>query len=134
VILLDTHAVIWFVSADKSLGRQSESLAREALAKDELSVSAISFWELALLAAKRRLSVITDVAAQRQIILGGGIKEMPLTGDIALQAAELENLHGDPADRFIAATAIAHRATLMTADRPLLEWRHKTIKRQNASK
>lgn len=41
------------------------------------------------------------------------------------------DLHGDPADRFIAATAIAHRATPVTADERLLKWNH-AIKRQNA--
>jgi PIN domain nuclease of toxin-antitoxin system len=54
-----------------------------------------------------------------------------LTGDIALRAVELENLHSDPADRFIAATAIVHDATLMTADESLLAWRSK-VRRQNA--
>ena len=45
-----------------------------------------------------------------------GIVELPLTGEIAVLAGELESLHGDPADRFIAATAIRHDATLVTAD------------------
>jgi PIN domain nuclease of toxin-antitoxin system len=57
--------------------------------------------------------------------------ELPLTGEIAIAAAELEGLHADPADRFIAATAIAHNATLMTADDRLLRWRH-GVRRHNA--
>ena len=52
-------------------------------------------------------------------------------GTGAILAAELESLTGDPADRIIAATAIAHDATLMTADDNLLRWRHQ-LKRQNA--
>jgi PIN domain nuclease of toxin-antitoxin system len=55
----------------------------------------------------------------------------PLTGNIALLAVELEGLHADPADRFIAATAIAHRATLITADARLLAWQNEA-RRQNA--
>jgi PIN domain nuclease of toxin-antitoxin system len=62
----------------------------------ELAVSAITFWEIALLVA-----------------------------------GELDTLHGDPADRFIAATAIVHDATLVTADEKLLRWRH-PLRRQNA--
>jgi len=60
-----------------------------------------------------------------------GLIELPLTGDIALRAAELDALHGDPADRSIAATAGVHDALSMTADEALLGWRSK-VRRQNA--
>jgi PIN domain nuclease of toxin-antitoxin system len=133
VIVLDTHAAIWFTAADAALGKQSELIARQALNEDRLAVSAITFWEIALLTAKGRLEGLQNPNEQRSRILSGGILELPLTGDIAVLAVELQNLHGDPADRFIAATAIAHDATLMTADKRLLSWRHK-LKRQNASK
>jgi PIN domain nuclease of toxin-antitoxin system len=134
VILLDTHTAIWFVTANAALGRQSEALAKQALAEDSLAVSAISFWEIALLTAKGRLNSAETPGEQRSRILSGGIVELPLTGDIALISVHLQNLHGDPADRFIAATAIAHDAILMTADKRLLNWRNKSMKRQNASK
>jgi PIN domain nuclease of toxin-antitoxin system len=49
VILLDTHVVIWFTTDDAALGKTSRSIADAALAEDELAVSAISFWEIALL-------------------------------------------------------------------------------------
>jgi PIN domain nuclease of toxin-antitoxin system len=62
---------------------------------------------------------------------GGGAAELPLTGEIAILAGELDGLHADPADRFIAATAIAHNATLVTADDRLLQWRH-SVRRHNA--
>ena len=133
MILLDTHAAIWFTAADAMLGKQSEFLAREALADDRLAVSAISFWEIAMLTAKRRLQGIQSPGEQRNLIISAGITELSITGEIALLAVELDGLHGDPADRFIAATAVAHDATLMTADKRLLKWRHR-LKRQNASK
>ena len=55
------------------------------------------------------------------------------TWEIALLSVELNNLHPDPADRFIAATAVIHDATLVTADKALLRWRN-PLKRQDASK
>jgi len=134
VILLDTHAAIWFTSADQALGKRSEALTRQGLADDGLYVSAISFWEIALLIAKRRLHALDSAAEQRNRMLSAGIQELPLTGDIATLAVDLDNLHADPADRFIAATAIAHDATLVTADRRLLNWRNKTLRRQDASR
>ena len=48
--------------------------------------------------------------------------EIPLGGHIALLACRLANLHRNPADRFIMATAIERRLPLLTADARLLEW------------
>jgi len=133
VILLDTHAAIWLGDSDASLGEQSRTTALAARNDNRLAISPISFWEIALLAVKKRLALRASPAALRMDLLSTGVIELPLTGEIAVLAAELENLHGDPADRFIAATAIVHEATLMTADKRLLNWRH-SLKRQNAVK
>jgi PIN domain nuclease of toxin-antitoxin system len=130
VILLDTHAAVW-LAIDQRLGKQSQTIADKALADDRLTLSAFSFWELGMLIAKRRLRALKSAGELRAKLLGAGIRELPLAGDIAILAAELEGLTGDPADRIIAATAIRHDATLMTADANLLQWRH-GLKRQNA--
>jgi PIN domain nuclease of toxin-antitoxin system len=132
VILLDTHAAIWLVTDNDALGRQSRTLAVAALADGQLAVSAITFWEIALLVAKGRLASLDSAADVRRQIVGTGLTELPLTGDIALLAVELKHLHADPADRFIAATAVTHEAILVTADARLLRWRHQ-VRRQNAS-
>jgi PIN domain nuclease of toxin-antitoxin system len=131
VILLDTHAAVWLANNDPSLGQKSCSIALAARAENQLAISAISFWEIALLVAKDRLELHDRPAKLRAALLETGVRELALTGDIALLAVELKNLHGDPADRFIAATAMAHDATLMTADARLLRWRSK-VRRQNA--
>jgi PIN domain nuclease of toxin-antitoxin system len=131
VILLDTHAAIWFANDDDRLGKHSQAISDAALLEDGLAVSAVSFWEIALLASKHRLQLGDSPAALRDQLLDGGIVELPLTGDIALLSVDLPKLHADPADRFIAATAIVHGATLMTADEKLLRWRHE-LPRQNA--
>jgi PIN domain nuclease of toxin-antitoxin system len=69
----------------------------------------------------------------RSELLNTGIIEIPLSGEITILAAQLKSLHGDPADRFIVATAITQEATLLTADRALLRWRNE-LPRQNAAK
>jgi PIN domain nuclease of toxin-antitoxin system len=61
------------------------------------------------------------------------VTELPVTGLISIMAIELPDLHGDPADRLIAATSVVHGATLMTADRELLRWPH-ALPRQDASR
>ena len=130
MLLLDTHAAIWFATEDESLGRRSRDLAVAALKDGRLSISAVSFWEIALLVLKGRLRAVTPPSELRPLLLDTGVVELALTGDIALLSAALD-LHGDPADRFIAATAIAHRGTLATADKRLLKWKH-PLKRQDA--
>ncbi|MEA2880266.1 MAG: hypothetical protein QOF14_5462 [Hyphomicrobiales bacterium] len=133
MIVLDTHAAIWFVTEDSNLGPRARVMARSALREGTLFVSAISFWEIALLTARRRLRPARSPAEQRVTVLGAGVQEMPISGEIAILAVELNNLPGDPADRFIMATAIKHAATLVTADEALLNWRH-AVRRADASK
>lgn len=132
MILLDTHCVLWMTGNDPAMGRQSRLMVNTAGSEAQLAISAISFWEISLLAAKKRLQLKEAPPLLRRDLLDTGVIEIPLSGDIAILAAGL-NLHADPADRFIVATAIAHDATLMTADRALLRWRHK-LARQNATK
>jgi len=130
VILLDTHAAIWY-ALDRGLGRQSQRIVDKAIADDRVAVSTFSFWEFAMLTSKGRLRTLKSASEHRARLLSAGFRELPVTGEIAILAAELEGLHGDPADRIITATAIAHDATLMTADDKLLRWRHR-LKRQDA--
>ncbi|HEY7242754.1 MAG TPA: type II toxin-antitoxin system VapC family toxin [Xanthobacteraceae bacterium] len=125
MILLDTHVAIWILRNDAALGKKARDAAMAALAEAQLVISAISFWEIALLIAKGRLRSLDDPDETRRSMLRAGVRELPLTGQIAILAVQLETLHGDPADRFIAATALAHAAALMTADETLLAWRSK---------
>ena len=133
MILLDTHAAIWLITENAVLGPRSRRMIHSAVADGVLFVSAITFWEIALLGSRRRLRPSRSPAEQRATVLNSGVHELPLTGEIAIRAVELDNLPGDPADRFIVATAIAHGATLMTADEALLNWQH-AVRRADASK
>lgn len=94
----------------------------DALADDALAVSAISFWEVSMLVAKGRLAMDVALDAWRKDLLAAGLREMPLDGRIGIQAALLPDLHGNPADRLIAATAIQCGGALATADERLLAW------------
>ena len=121
-VLLDTHALIWNVEGDQRLGPHSRNLVDSALREDLLLVSAVSFWEIELLARRGRLILAYPSHEWRETALRLGIWEVPLTGVIGIRAAELESLSGDPADRMITATALTQDATLVTADRRILEW------------
>jgi PIN domain nuclease of toxin-antitoxin system len=114
VVVLDTHAAVWWASEPARLGRVAQArLAGE----DRLGIPSIVFWEVALLVRKRRLDLGMSVAAwTRAIQAVPRVDALPLTPDIAVQADELD-MHADPADRFIVATALRHAAALVSKDR-----------------
>jgi PIN domain nuclease of toxin-antitoxin system len=131
LILLDTHALIWLDQDDPALGPVTRQHIASALQTKTLAVSAISFWEVAMLAAKGRITIEVPVATWRTDLLTLGLAEIPVDGEIGSTAVHLEHLHNDPADRMIMATALLREAMLITADRKLLEWPGQ-LDRQNA--
>lgn len=133
MILIDTHVAVWMATNPRFIGRRSKALLQDAVSEERILISAISFWEIALLVSKQRLRIGKSPTELRLELIDTGVTELPVTGPIAILAAELPNLHGDPADRLIAATAIIHGATLMTADEELLRWPH-AVQRQDAAK
>jgi len=122
MILLDTHVLVWLDQGSHQLGSRSLALVDEALKSSELFVCAISFWEIAMLVEKGRLVMQMKLENWRQSLLDNGLNEVDLSGDIAIQSAQLRNFHGDPVDRMIVATAIDLTATLCTADTKILTW------------
>lgn len=104
-----------------SLGGSCRNRIDSAFLDQELCVSAISFWEIAVLQTKDRIEFPEDVSAWRRELLGQGIREIPVDGEIGIRAVRLPDFHADPADRIIVATAQAGH-TLITADRQILEW------------
>ncbi len=86
-----------------------------------------------MLAGRERIDLQTTPTAWRRLVLELGIIEMPLTGDLAIEAAELPGFHSDPADRFIVATALRESALLITADSRILAWRE-SLRRHDASR
>lgn len=120
MILLDTHVLVWLVESSPRLGTQAIEKIDTAFLSGIAAVSAISFWEVGTLVRKGRITLEMDLAAWRDDLVKQGLNELPVTGDIAIRAAGLENFHGDPADRLIAASAVHHSATLVTADARLL--------------
>ncbi len=116
-LLLDTHIWIWFLQSPERLGPAAHrELADET---NELWVSPISTWEVLLLHRKGRIRLPAEPVDWLPRAIAGIHREAPLTHEIVLAAHQLY-LHGDPADRFLAATAQVLNLTLVTADRQLL--------------
>ena len=119
-LLLDTHIWIW---NDLQPEKLTSEVARElASSANELWLSPVSIWELILLVEKKRLAlrqefhVWVNESAQNL-----DLKEASLTWEVAQEVRFTMLGYGDPADRFIAATAKAYNMTLITADERLMK-------------
>jgi PIN domain nuclease of toxin-antitoxin system len=113
-MLLDTHAVVWLLAAPERLGRGARRVIGDG-AGGNLALAAISLYEMAALARKGSFTgegvrEMMEAAEQRFEVL-------PITAAICVATLTLPaRFPRDPADRMIAATAVVHGATLVTAD------------------
>ncbi len=127
MILLDTHILIWTVTADTDrLPRVAMDEIDRAVVVGEVAVSAATFWELEVKRCKSRtnLPALPPVKELRAAVLERGVVEVPVSGDLWVDAVGLldEAFHADPADQIIVATAIRHGWELMTLDRRISDW------------
>ncbi|HEY2460886.1 MAG TPA: type II toxin-antitoxin system VapC family toxin [Candidatus Acidoferrum sp.] len=115
-ILLDTHIWLWALQDPGRLGPRSLRELEDS--SNELWLSPISTWEALTLHYKGRIELTGTVEAWVARATAGK-NEAPLTHEIALVARQLQ-MHQDPADRILVATAQVLDLTLLTADRQLL--------------
>jgi PIN domain nuclease of toxin-antitoxin system len=124
VIVLDTHAWLWWISNPELLGGRAAEAIAAAQSRRELFVSSISVWEVAMLTQKGRLQLALDVRDWVSRCEGlPFLQFVPVNNAIAIQATRLpDGLHGDPADRIIVATTLSLGATLVTKDEKLTRY------------
>ena len=115
MIVLDTHIwVNWIVGGDAAL---SPSVIAAMQSETRLAVSGISCFEVALLVKRGKLELPLPLEEWlTEALANSGIESLPVTCEIARRAVALPEIHRDPADRIIIATAIVHNATLASLD------------------
>ena len=124
-LLLDTHVWIWHLTGDaERLSPSVVSLLDRVGSTSRLRVSDISYWEVAVKAAKKKITLAVDVAIWLQRAeRAPGIRFLPLDRDVLLLSTRLSGTaHNDPADRMLIASAQINNIPLVTADRLIIEY------------
>lgn len=126
MILLDTHAWVWFISNPEKLSKKAEKSIKKATKENEILISSISAWEVALLVSKKRLELTMDVSAwissSEKLSF---IRFIPIDNGIAVRSVYLpQPLHNDPADRIIISTSMKYGAPIITMDEKILNFPH----------
>ena len=118
MILLDTHALVWWIADPKRIPAKATRAIAAALRKEEtLAVSSFSVWEIALLSRLGRLKLSMDVDVWLDKVESlPALAFYSVDSRIARRSVGLVLETRDPADRIIVATAVEHGATLVTGD------------------
>lgn len=124
MIVLDTHAWIWFVNDPRQLSKRARKAIAEAMPTRSIYISSISAWEVALLAATGRVELTID--AQDWIAKSEALpffNFVPVDNAIFLRSVFLPGpLHADPADRVIIATAVMKGFPVITKDEKIRKY------------
>jgi PIN domain nuclease of toxin-antitoxin system len=109
--LLDTHAFLWWVTDDPSLGSAARGLIGDP--DVEVFVSAATIWEIAI---KTKLGKLEFDADPLEEVKTNGMRELAMTGRHALVAGSLPRHHDDPFDRMLIAQAKLEVMVLVSRD------------------
>jgi PIN domain nuclease of toxin-antitoxin system len=119
-LLLDTHAFLWLHAEPERLGSHLSTVRDHA---NDLLVSAASSWEIAIKHGQGRLRLPDPPEWYvPELIRRIGAQSLAIEHSHALAVAALPPLHGDPFDRLLVAQARTLDATVVTADRQIVQY------------
>jgi PIN domain nuclease of toxin-antitoxin system len=116
LIVLDTHAWLWWLSEPNRLSRSARAAIDEA---GVIGICTLSAWEITMLCARKRIELDREVGIWvRQALAVSRVQALAPTAEISVAAGLLDSqsFPGDPIDRLIYSTAHSHSAALVTRD------------------
>jgi PIN domain nuclease of toxin-antitoxin system len=129
VIVLDTHALVWWATGDPALSRRAKLAIDRERPGGAIIVSAISAWEIAMLVQREKLVLSMDAGSWLATVQTiDAVCFVPVDPEIAVKSVELTGEFHNPADRMIVATARKLAVPLVTKDEKIRAYAHvKTI-------
>lgn len=123
---MDTHVWLWALLQPEQIARDTSAVLEDAT--NELWLSPVSVWELMMLVERGRVEL--DRPSRKWVseaLEAWPIRDAPMTRAVALRSRTVDLPHEDPADRFIASTALEYHLVLVTRDARLLASREVTV-------
>ncbi|MFZ0561269.1 MAG: type II toxin-antitoxin system VapC family toxin [Terriglobales bacterium] len=112
-LLLDTHALIWWMTENPSLPESVRRLIREK--RNTVVVSAASAWEMAIKVRLGRLPAASDITRNfEEYLMQSGFESLPVSAAHGIRAGFLPGPQRDPFDRMLIAQAQAEDLTIVS--------------------
>jgi PIN domain nuclease of toxin-antitoxin system len=125
-LLLDTHAIIWWLLNDPKLSARAIDAISDA--DNRVYVSAATGWEIGIKVRSGRMPEMADYAADFvEAVIAGGFEHLAVEARHGLIGGLMEGRHKDPFDRLIAAQALLEDMTLVTKDREMSQFGCKVL-------
>jgi len=122
VIVLDTHALLWWALDPQHLSERARHVL-EGMEREGGFASAISIWELGIKVKRKKLELpITVEELARRIERSNVVELLPVDTNTWLRSLALDWTHSDPADRVIVATALSRNLPLLTKDQVIRDF------------
>jgi PIN domain nuclease of toxin-antitoxin system len=119
-VLVDTHALIWFITDNKMLPEKSREIIEDASNMCLVSIAAL--WEMGIKASLDKLDLKVDLEQIFKLVDQTGFKILPISPDHILQNASLKFHHRDPFDRLMIAQAQYEGIKIVTKDRAFKQY------------
>lgn len=122
MIMLDTHVFVWWIHRDDNLSAKYQSYIQKNISRG-LGVSIISFWEISKLVEKGRLTLSRNLGEwMTNSLRYEGIHLLDLNIEIICKAHEIsKDIHRDPVDQLIIATAVVNEIPILTLDKKIIQ-------------
>ena len=127
-VLLDTNVLLRLAVDSEDISERFKEEVETGLSEGSVAVSTVTFVETTRLHHHGRIDLGCHPALWRRERLRSGLREIPISGDIAVESVLLMStgFHSDPADQLIIATAMAAGMRLATTDRQIIGWAERT--------
>lgn len=115
--LLDTHAILWWLTEPESLSSKAHKIIADP--NNTLYVSSISFWEMSIKSGLGKLTIPNNILT---ILSTDGFKTLPLLPEESLSIIDLPMIHHDPFDRILIAQAKYNDLVFITRDSKIADY------------
>ncbi|MEM8886986.1 MAG: type II toxin-antitoxin system VapC family toxin [Bacteroidota bacterium] len=113
-LLLDTHAVLWFITDDPKLPENTKNLIKDG--NNLVYVSIASYWELSIKYALGRLDLRESLEEIYKVIGRSDFEILQISPDHLLRTAKLQHHHRDPFDRLLIGQALTEALPILSKD------------------